>query len=94
MKQGMNKTSTAIASQKPACGFLTAAQFRELITVPPEAEWFANLDSEQTRRAYRNDIGEFMRFAGIVQPAQFRDVVRAHVLAWRKALAMQSRITQ
>jgi integrase/recombinase XerD len=65
---------------------LTAAEFLKLATVPPEAEWFANLDSAQTRRAYRNDIGEFMHFAGISSPEQFRDITRAHVLAWRKAL--------
>jgi len=65
---------------------LTAEQFQSLATVPPDAEWFANLDSEQTRRAYRNDIGEFMRFVGINLPEQFRDITRAHVLAWRKTL--------
>ena len=65
---------------------LTAAQFNDLAAVPPEAEWFANLDSAQTRRAYKNDIGEFMRFTGISRPEQFRDIARSHVLAWRKAL--------
>ncbi|HCG51861.1 MAG TPA: integrase [Betaproteobacteria bacterium] len=67
-------------------GALTAKEFRALSEVPPEAEWFANLDSAQTRRAYRNDIGEFMHFAAINSPEQFRNITRAHVLAWRKAL--------
>lgn len=65
---------------------LTQAQFQNLADVPPEAEWFANLDSAQTRRAYRRDVNEFMQFTGIVQSAQFREVTRAHVLAWRKTL--------
>ena len=65
---------------------LTAPQFQKLAAVPPEVEWFENLDSVQTRRAYRNDINEFMQFAGIVRPEQFREVNRAHVLAWRKTL--------
>lgn len=65
---------------------LTAPQFQKLAAVPPEIEWFENLDSVQTRRAYRNDINEFMQFAGIVRPEQFREVNRAHVLAWRKTL--------
>lgn len=65
---------------------LTATEFQELSDVPPEAEWFANLDSKQTRRAYRNDIDEFMRFAGINSPEQLREITRAHVLAWRKTL--------
>ena len=65
---------------------LTSKQFADLTAVPPEAEWFANLDSAQTRRAYKNDIREFMHFAGIERPEQFREIVRAHVLAWRKTL--------
>lgn len=73
----------ASAAQSTA---LTSMQFADLTAIPPEAEWFANLDSAQTRRAYKSDIHEFMRFAGIEQPEQFREIVRAHVLAWRKTL--------
>ena len=65
---------------------LTAAEFQGLSEVPPELEWFANLTSEQTRRAYRNDVQDFMRFVGIQQPEEFRIVTRPHVLAWRKDL--------
>lgn len=65
---------------------LTAAQFQQLAEVPPAMTWFANIDNPQTRRAYQNDLQEFMRFTGIDQPEQFRSVTRAHVLAWRKNL--------
>lgn len=65
---------------------LTAAEFQGLAQVPPEAEWFANIDNPRTRRAYRIDIHEFMQFLGIAQPQEFRRVTRAHVLAWRKTL--------
>jgi len=65
---------------------LTAAEFQGLSEVPPELEWFANLTSEQTRRAYRNDVQTFMHFVGIQQPEEFRIVTRPHVLAWRKDL--------
>ena len=65
---------------------LTAAEFQELSAVPPEAEWFANIDNPRTRRAYRTDIHEFMGFVGIETPEAFRIVTRAHVLAWRKDL--------
>lgn len=65
---------------------LTAAQFRQLAEVPPALTWFANIDNPQTRRAYQNDLQEFMAFAGIDQPAQFRIVTRAHLLAWRRDL--------
>ena len=89
--------STALVTKKTVSGqpvkhqanntfALTQAQFQDLADVPPETEWFANLDSVQTRRAYRRDVNEFMQFTGIVQSAQFREVTRAHVLAWRKNL--------
>ncbi|MGF6971000.1 site-specific recombinase XerD [Paraburkholderia sp. WC7.3g] len=66
--------------------YLTAAEFHQLGAVPAEAEWFANLDNPRTRRAYQIDLRDFMGFAGIRQPDEFRLVTRAHVLAWRKAL--------
>ena len=65
---------------------LTVTQFQHLADVPPEIEWFANLTNANTRRAYRQDIEDFMAFAGLRQPEQFRDVTRAHVIAWREQL--------
>ena len=47
----------------------------------------ANLSNPSTRRAYENAIGDFMRFAGIVRPEEFRTVTRAHIIAWRDELA-------
>ena len=66
---------------------LTAPEFHQLAQVPPATEWFANLDNPNTRRAYRNDLTEFMTFVGIASPEELRLVTRAHVLAWRKDLA-------
>ncbi|MFT0175010.1 tyrosine-type recombinase/integrase [Paraburkholderia mimosarum] len=54
--------------------------------MPPEAEWFANLDNPRTRRAYQADLRDFMDFTTISRPEDFRIVTRAHVLAWRKVL--------
>lgn len=65
---------------------LTAAEFHQLAAVPAEAEWFANLDNPRTKRAYRADLQDFMGFAGIARPEEFRIVTRAHVLAWRAGL--------
>src|SRR3954471_7136626 len=65
---------------------LTAAEFHQLADVPPEVEWFANLSNPQTRRAYENAVTDFVRFAGIVRPEEFRTVTRAHVIAWRDEL--------
>src|SRR2546422_4422430 len=68
---------------------LSTAQFQTLAEVPPEIEWFANLTNANTRRAYEQDINDFMAFAGLRQPTEFRDVMRAHVIAWREQLVGQ-----
>ena len=65
---------------------LTASEFQNLANVPPEVEWFANIENANTRRAYKNDVQEFMRFAGIHQAEEFRLVKRSHLIAWRKQL--------
>ena len=65
---------------------LTAKEFQQLKDVPPEAEWFADIDNAGTRRMYRQAINEFMRFTGIVRPEEFRVITRSHVIAWRKEL--------
>jgi hypothetical protein len=46
-------------------GILTPTQFQGLSDMPPELEWFANLDNPRTRRAYRNDVKKFTAFAGV-----------------------------
>lgn len=70
----------------PSARRLTASEFLQLAQVPPEAEWFANLRNDGTRRIYRTDLRDFMRFVGIERPDDFRIVTRGHVLAWRKDL--------
>mgnify|MGYP000999326077 FL=1 len=65
---------------------LTASEFQNLANVPPEVEWFANIENANTRRAYKNDVQEFMRCAGIHQAEEFRLVKRSHLIAWRKQL--------
>ncbi len=72
---------------EPAGGrLLTNADFHRMAAVPPETEWFANIDNPRTRRAYQIDIAEFMLIVGIDRPEDFRNVTRAHVLLWRKQL--------
>src|SRR5271169_3148592 len=65
---------------------LTSAEFHRLADVPPEVEWFANLTSRATRRAYENAIRDFVGFTGIARPEEFRTVTRAHIIAWRDQL--------
>ena len=48
---------TTLATQRRA---LTAPEFQRLADVPSESQWFANLDSVQTRRAYKNDLKAFI----------------------------------
>lgn len=73
----------------PQRSLLTQAKFHRLADVPPEAQWFADLASVQTRRAYQSDIKAFMAFVGIQSPEEFRTVARGHVLAWRTDLEKQ-----
>jgi integrase/recombinase XerD len=46
----------------------------------------ANISNPHTRRAYENAVKDFMRFAGIRRPEEFRTVTRAHLIAWRDEL--------
>lgn len=74
------------ALTRPEDRALTAQAFHQLSDVPPALEWFANIDNPQTRRAYQNDLKDFMRFVGIEHPDEFRQVTRAHLIAWREDL--------
>ena len=65
---------------------LSDPEFQALKDMPPELEWFTNIRSEKTRRAYRNDVQELCRFLGIREAEDLRLVTRAHVLAWRRRL--------
>ena len=65
---------------------LTRSEFQALSEVPPELEWFANIESSATRDAYRRDLKDFTNFLGILTPAEFRTVTRSHVIAWRNDL--------
>jgi hypothetical protein len=70
---------------------LTADEFHRLADVPPEVEWFANLSNPQTRRAYENAVKDFVRFAGIMRPEEFRTVTRAYHRLARRAGAARAR---
>jgi site-specific recombinase XerD len=85
MEEGKNGLTIRTDERK-----LTAAEFQSLADVPPEAEWFANIENENTRRAYRNDLKDFMEFAGLRQFGEFRSVKRAHLIAWRKQLELRA----
>jgi len=69
---------------------LTNADFARLADVPPEVEWFANIDNAQTSRAYKNALKDFMNFTGIKKPEEFREVSRGHIIAWRDELVSRN----
>lgn len=81
----MNRAQTSVQTTIKT-RLLTAAEFQHLADVPPEAEWFKNIRNDSTKRAYENAIRDFMLFAGIRRPEEFRAVTRAHVIAWRDEL--------
>lgn len=68
---------------------LTAARFQELASVPATAEWFANLGNGATKRAYENALKDFMGFTGVTHADEFREVTRAHIIAWRDELVQR-----
>jgi site-specific recombinase XerD len=78
--------TAAFQDEEGSQRLLTQAEFHGLAEVPAEVEWFANIDNPQTRRAYQNDLADFMHFVGIRQAEEFRIVTRSHVIAWRKTL--------
>ncbi len=85
MDQTKNSEKSALPTPVSQ-GLLTRREFHALADVPPELEWFANIDNARTRRAYQIDLKDFMRFVGILNPSDFRMVTRAHLIAWRKDL--------
>jgi integrase/recombinase XerD len=74
---------------RPRCSRSDGRRVHRLADVPSEAEWFGNLSNPHTRGAYENALRDFMRFAGIVRPREFRIVTRAHIIAWRDELAQR-----
>ena len=63
---------------------LSRAQFDDLASVPPEEEWLANITNAKTRRAYKNDVREFIAFTGLKNYTELRSIVRSHIIGWRK----------
>jgi hypothetical protein len=78
MIQDAENADSLAVGLEPAGKRLGRAEFQGLGDMPPELEWFANLDNPRTRRAYRLDVREFTAFAGVERPEEMRQVTRAH----------------
>src|ERR1700758_4417079 len=63
---------------------LTPAQFEQLADVAPEEEWLANITNLKTRRAYKEDVREFIAFTALQDYMRLRSVGRSHIISWRK----------
>ena len=83
---GAKEPSNQIRSDATRDRLLTKTEFQGLTELPAEAEWFANIENQQTRRAYRIDLMDFAGFVGLNRPEDMRLVTRAHVIAWRDHL--------
>ncbi|MCC6497545.1 MAG: tyrosine-type recombinase/integrase [Propionibacteriaceae bacterium] len=59
---------------------------RLLAELPEEEIWLQSQQSPQTRRAYRNDVREFVEYLRIGSAAELHQVDRAHILAWQRHL--------
>lgn len=67
---------------------------QEMIEAPSSiiclvSEWLANLDNQQTRRAYSSDIRDFFALVGTRSVEDLLEISRGHVLVWRAALENQ-----
>ena len=71
----------------PANRQLSVAEFEALSDVGAEDEWLRNITNDKTRRAYKADVREFLRFNGIEDPEMLRSIGRPHVILWRDNLA-------
>lgn len=74
------------ANPNSSTRILDLAEFQQLSELPFELEWYANLDNDNTRRTYKNALQDFMQFTGIRKPDEFRQVTRAHIIAFRDEL--------
>jgi hypothetical protein len=58
---------------------LSLDQYRDLVDVPPELGWLADIANEKTRRAYKVDVAEFIAFTNLKDHSALRTVARAHL---------------
>lgn len=59
---------------------------QNLAHIPPESVWLANFTSPQTKKTYRNAVGQFFAFVGVSHSLELKNVSTAHLIAWRETL--------
>src|SRR2546423_15353922 len=79
-KKRTHQTMKALVpSSRGAVGRISVDQ---LASIPEEEIWLASRKSARTRRAYRNDVANFMRTLNIRTPDELRRVDHRAVMAW------------
>ena len=78
--------SVTLIEPRPPERLLTRDEFHRLSEVPAVLEWLANIENPNTRRAYEADLAAFLRYVGVTEPNDLRQLTRAHLIAWRKEL--------
>ncbi len=65
-------------------GALTLEQLSSQI--PEEAEWLAALGSDETLRAYKQDVLQFMKFVGVADVRELRNADHKAITAWKRSM--------
>jgi len=97
----MQETSLVIVEEESRD--LAAPHFYALADIPPEIEWLGNEKSKQTRRAYMNDVLDFLEFFNLAirddtskrrikDVTVLRQVKRAHIINWRDYLEKELKL--
>ena len=60
--------------------------------IPEEEIWLASQKSVQTRRAYKNDVLDFLQCCQITDPNQLREVTHREVILWERKMARRRRL--
>ena len=77
------------ALPSPAARSGQLASLADLAAIPEEEVWLANQKSARTRRAYKLDVGHFMKTLGITTPDMLRQVDHRAVIAWERIMREQ-----
>ena len=78
-------TDTTLVPSRPG----QLASLDVLAAVPEEEVWLASQKSARTRRAYKLDVGHFMRTLGITSLEQLRQVDHRALIAWERIMREQ-----
>jgi integrase/recombinase XerD len=73
---------------------LTREQFEKLSAMLPEDEWLKNIENENTVRAYKVDVCDFIAFSGLKSYTDLRAVKRSHVIAWRDDMKRRRKLAR